>query len=84
VVSLPAGRGSECGDRKILRRRRASVYYLQVHVQDRLNREQQEALAGIGWVDTRAKNWHSHTRDYAAATKTVNFEDYVIHAHQRA
>jgi hypothetical protein len=65
-------------------------------VQERFNREQQAALARTTWADPRAhnwyinaagrntQNWHSHTRDYAAATKTVNFEDYVIHAHQRA
>jgi hypothetical protein len=69
---------------KIPRRRRASVYYLRVRAQDRFNCEQQEGLAGITWVDPRAKNWHSHTRDYAAATKTVAFEDYLVHAHQRA
>ncbi|MGD0299000.1 MAG: NAD(P)/FAD-dependent oxidoreductase [Bryobacteraceae bacterium] len=65
-------------------------------VQDRFNRDQQAALAHTTWADPRAhnwyinaagrntQNWHSHTRDYAAATRTVNFEDYVIHAHQRA
>ncbi len=65
-------------------------------VQDRFNREVQEALARTTWADPRAsnwytnaagrntQNWHSHTRDYAAATKTVNFEDYVVHAHQNA
>jgi len=65
-------------------------------VQDRFNRELQEALARTTWADPRAsnwytnaagrntQNWHSHTRDYAAATKTMNFEDYVIHAHQHA
>ena len=56
-------------------------------VQDRFNRELQEALARTTWADPRAdnwyknaagritQNWHSHTRDYAAAVKTVNFED---------
>jgi cation diffusion facilitator CzcD-associated flavoprotein CzcO len=65
-------------------------------VQERFNREQQAALACTTWADPRAHNWYinaagrntqnwpSHSRDYAAATKTVNFEDYVIHAHQRA
>jgi cation diffusion facilitator CzcD-associated flavoprotein CzcO len=65
-------------------------------VQDRFNRELQEALARTTWADPRAKswyknaagrntqNWHSHTRDYAAATKTVNFEDYIVRAHVRA
>jgi cation diffusion facilitator CzcD-associated flavoprotein CzcO len=65
-------------------------------VQDRFNREQQEALSHTTWADPRAanwyrnaagrntQNWHSHTRDYAAAVKTVNFEDFVIHAHEHA
>ena len=65
-------------------------------VQDRFNREQQEALAHTTWADPRGhnwyvnaagrntQNWHSHTRDYAAATKNVNFEDYVVHSHQHA
>lgn len=65
-------------------------------VQDRFNREQQEALARTTWADPRGhnwyvnaagrntQNWHSHTRDYAAATKNVNFEDYVVHSHQHA
>ena len=34
------------------------------------------------WYKTAAghitQNWSSHTRDYAAATKTVNFDDYVL------
>jgi len=65
-------------------------------VQDRFNLEQQEALSYLTWADPRARNWyinaagrntqnwHSHTRDYAAATKTVNFEDYVVRSHQHA
>ena len=65
-------------------------------VQHRFNREQQEALARTTWADPRGhnwyvnaagrntQNWHSHTRDYAAATKNVNFEDYVVHSHQHA
>ena len=65
-------------------------------VQDRFNRELQEALAHTTWADPRAnnwyrnaagrntQNWHSHTRDYAAATKTVNFDDFLIHAHEHA
>jgi cation diffusion facilitator CzcD-associated flavoprotein CzcO len=63
-------------------------------VQDRFNRELQEALARTTWADPRAdnwyrnaagritQNWHSHTRDYAAAVNTVNFEDYIVHTHQ--
>jgi len=58
-------------------------------VQEKFNRELQEALAHTVWADPSAtnwyrngtgritQNWHSHTRDYAAATKTVNFEDFL-------
>jgi cation diffusion facilitator CzcD-associated flavoprotein CzcO len=58
--------------------------------QDRFNRELQEALAKTTWADPSCKswyknaagrntqNWSSHTRDYAAATKTVNFDDYIV------
>ncbi len=63
-------------------------------VQERFNRQLQDALARTTWADPRAKswyknaagrntqNWHSHTRDYAAAVKTVNFEDFIVHPHQ--
>jgi cation diffusion facilitator CzcD-associated flavoprotein CzcO len=65
-------------------------------VQDRFNRQLQEALAHTTWADPRAnswyknaagrntQNWSSHTRDYAAATKTVNFDDFVVHSHAHA
>jgi cation diffusion facilitator CzcD-associated flavoprotein CzcO len=58
--------------------------------QDRFNAELQQALARTTWADPRCsswyktaggqitQNWSSHTRDYAAATKTVNFDDYVL------
>jgi hypothetical protein len=58
--------------------------------QDRYNREIQAALAKTTWADPVCsswyknaagritQNWSSHTRDYAAATKVVNFEDYVV------
>jgi cation diffusion facilitator CzcD-associated flavoprotein CzcO len=58
-------------------------------VQDRFNRELQEKLAKTSWADPacnswyktaagrNTQNWSSHTRDYAAATKVVNFDDYV-------
>jgi cation diffusion facilitator CzcD-associated flavoprotein CzcO len=57
--------------------------------QDRFNRELQEALAARTWADPgcnswyknasgrNIQNWSSHTRDYAAATKVVNFDHYV-------
>jgi len=59
-------------------------------VQDRFNREVQAALARTTWADPQCtswyknaagrntQNWHSHTRDYAAATKTINFQDYLL------
>jgi cation diffusion facilitator CzcD-associated flavoprotein CzcO len=65
-------------------------------VQDRFNQQLQEALARTTWADPRAnswyknaagrntQNWSSHTRDYAAATKTVNFDDFVVHSHASA
>jgi cation diffusion facilitator CzcD-associated flavoprotein CzcO len=58
--------------------------------QDRFNRELQEALMKTTWADPscnswyknargrNTQNWSSHTRDYAAATKTVNFDDYTL------
>lgn len=60
--------------------------------QDRFNRETQEALSKTTWADQACnswyknaagritQNWSSHTRDYAAATKDVKFEDYVVRA----
>lgn len=60
--------------------------------QDRFNRELQQTLAGTTWADPGCnswyktaeghitQNWSSHTRDYAAATQSVNFDDYVLRA----
>jgi len=56
--------------------------------QERFNRELQDGLANTTWADPscnswyknaagrNTQNWSSHTRDYAAATKVVNFDDY--------
>ena len=64
--------------------------------QDRVNRELQDGLARTTWADPQCsswyknaagkitQNWSSHTRDYAAALKTVNFDDYVIRARTAA
>ena len=64
--------------------------------QDRFNRELQKALAATTWADAGCnswyktaeghitQNWSSHTRDYAAATQQVNFDDYVLRAETRA
>jgi cation diffusion facilitator CzcD-associated flavoprotein CzcO len=64
--------------------------------QDRFNRELQKTLAATTWADPNCsswykttdgrntQNWASHTRDYATATKVVNFEDYVVRAHSQA
>jgi len=58
--------------------------------QDRYNAGLQQGLARTTWADPRChswyknaagrntQNWSSHTRDYAAATKTVNFDDYQV------
>ena len=58
--------------------------------QDRFNRELQVALAKTVWADPgcnswykRAdgritQNWSSHTRDYAAATAQIAWEDYLV------
>jgi acetyl esterase/lipase len=60
-----------------------------VEAQTRFNRDIQDALSRTTWADRRCnswyknaagritQNWPSHTRDYAAAVKTVNFDDYV-------
>jgi cation diffusion facilitator CzcD-associated flavoprotein CzcO len=60
--------------------------------QDRFNRETQAALSKTTWADAACsswyknaagritQNWSSHTRDYAAATKEVKFDDYVVRA----
>ena len=57
---------------------------------DRINRELQAQLARTTWADPRCsswyknadgritQNWSSHTRDYAAATKSVRLEDYSL------
>jgi hypothetical protein len=58
--------------------------------QERFNEMQQRELAKTVWADPQCQswyknaaghitqNWHSHTRDYAAATKAINFEDYIL------
>ena len=63
--------------------------------QDRFNRELQNALAGTTWADAGChswyktaeghitQNWSSHTRDYAAVTESVNFDDYEVRAATR-
>jgi cation diffusion facilitator CzcD-associated flavoprotein CzcO len=60
--------------------------------QDRFNRDLQDALSHRTWADPsctswyktadgrNTQNWSSHTRDYAAATKSVNFDDYMVRA----
>jgi cation diffusion facilitator CzcD-associated flavoprotein CzcO len=59
--------------------------------QDRFNAELRQALARTTWADPKCsswyktaaghitQNWSGHTRDYAAATRTVNFDDYILH-----
>jgi cation diffusion facilitator CzcD-associated flavoprotein CzcO len=60
--------------------------------QDLYNRDLQTKLAGTVWADPRCNSWYktadgritqnysSHTRDYADAVKTVNFDDYLTHS----
>ena len=60
--------------------------------QHRFNRELQKTLGETTWADPNCnswyktdsgrntQNWASHTRDYAAATKVVNFDDYLLRA----
>ncbi len=60
--------------------------------QERFNRELQEALSKTTWADPHCRswyknaqghitqNWSSHTRDYAAATAKVKWEDYAVRA----
>ena len=60
--------------------------------QERFNRELQEALNKTTWADPHCRswyknaqghitqNWSSHTRDYAAATEKVKWEDYTVRA----
>ena len=61
-------------------------------VQRQFNEQLQQALAKTTWADPRCaswyksadgritQNWSSHTRDYAAAVKSVNFDDYLTRA----
>lgn len=58
--------------------------------QDQFQKELQASLAKTTWADPHCKswyknadghitqNWSSHTRDYAAATAQVRWEDYVV------
>lgn len=60
--------------------------------QERFNRGLQEALSKTTWADPHCRswyknaqghitqNWSSHTRDYAAATAKVKWEDYAVRA----
>ena len=58
--------------------------------QERFNRDLQTALAKTTWADPHCRswyknaqghitqNWSSHTRDYAAATAEVKWDDYAV------
>ena len=60
--------------------------------QERFNRELQQALSKTTWADPHCRswyknaqghitqNWSSHTRDYAAATEKVKWDDYTVRA----
>jgi cation diffusion facilitator CzcD-associated flavoprotein CzcO len=73
-----------------LRERNLAAMEVKQTAQDRFNRELQAALAKTTWADPHChswyknaqgqitQNWSSHTRDYAAATEHVKWEDYDV------
>jgi cation diffusion facilitator CzcD-associated flavoprotein CzcO len=73
-----------------LRERRLSTMEVKQSAQDAFNEQLQAALAKTTWADPTChswyktaqgqitQNWSSHTRDYAAATAQVKWEDYSL------
>jgi cation diffusion facilitator CzcD-associated flavoprotein CzcO len=73
-----------------LRERKLAAMEVKQSAQDAFNRELQATLAKTTWADPTChswykteqghitQNWSSHTRDYAAATAQVKWEDYVL------
>jgi cation diffusion facilitator CzcD-associated flavoprotein CzcO len=73
-----------------LRERKLVAMEVKQSAQDAFNRALQAALAKTTWADsschswyktaqgTITQNWSSHTRDYAAATAQVNWDDYRV------
>ncbi|HYM35714.1 MAG TPA: 4-hydroxyacetophenone monooxygenase, partial [Steroidobacteraceae bacterium] len=73
-----------------MRARNIAAMDVKQTAQDRFQREVQTALAKTVWADPQCtswyknaqghitQNWSSHTRDYAAATEQVKWEDYEI------
>jgi cation diffusion facilitator CzcD-associated flavoprotein CzcO len=73
-----------------MRERKLSVVEVKKSAQDRFNRDLQAALAKTTWADAHCQswyknsaglitqNWSSHTRDYAAATEKIEWDDYLV------
>jgi cation diffusion facilitator CzcD-associated flavoprotein CzcO len=79
---------------KHMRERGLAAMTVKQSAQDLFNRELQTALARTVWADEHChswyknaqgqitQNWSSHTRDYAAATDQVKWDDYELRAAQ--
>ncbi len=77
-----------------LRERKLAAMEVRQAAQDAFNQELQAALAKTTWADPQClswyknaegritQNWSSHTRDYAAVTAQVKWEDYLLPASQ--
>jgi len=75
-----------------LRERNIAAMEIKRKSQDQFQRDLQAALGKTTWADPHCnswyknskghitQNWSSHTRDYAAATERVNWEDYELTA----
>jgi hypothetical protein len=73
-----------------LQERKLASMDVKKSAQDRFQKELQTALAKTTWADPHCQswyknatghitqNWSSHTRDYAAATSEVKWDDYVL------
>jgi len=93
-ITFMIGRQSEYVTQALteMERRGLSAIEPTEEAQQRVNLELQERLSQRTWADAscsswyktadgrNTQNWSSHTRDYAAATKVVNFDDYVARA----
>jgi cation diffusion facilitator CzcD-associated flavoprotein CzcO len=74
----------------VLRERRLSSIEVKQAAQERFNKKLQEELSRTTWADPHCRswyknehgeitqNWSSHTRDYAAATSEVKWDDYDV------
>jgi len=76
VVIAGAGLGGVC----------AGIHLKRAGIEDFVILERESEPGGT-WRDNSGRitqNWSSHTRDYAAATKVVNFDDYVVQRRLKA